>query len=139
MLRFLAGAAILFLSLAIEFIFAFAGWHFELALAVLIAFSFVFDFWELLVFDLLAVFLLNWQPGPSIALIAFAIIPLATYASHRIIHSEAWIGNLTSIFIGFLVFYIAAAPSLFFHTIFGFLLDVAVGLVAGEMVLFGLA
>src|SRR5580693_6064425 len=110
-LKFFSALAILLLALFLQFLFAGAGWHLDLALAALIAFAFILDFWELLALDLLAVFLLNWQPAPSIALLAFALIPLAVFVFHKLVRLHGWIGIPVAIFIGFLLFYIAAVPA----------------------------
>lgn len=139
MLKFFSGLAILVLALFLQFLLASAGVHFTLALAMLIVFAFVFDFWELLLFDLLAVFLLNWEPAPSITLIVFALIPIAALIFHKLIRTEIWIGSLIAIVVGFLIFYFASAPSLFLENILGFVMDLIIGLIAGELVLFALS
>jgi hypothetical protein len=135
MLKFFSALAILFLALFAEIVLASVGLHFSLALAVLIAFAFVIDFWELLILDLIAVFILNWQPAPSVALIAFALIPLLAFVFYKLTHWHGWTGVLVAIVVGFLIFYVAAAPGLFLHDLPGFLLDLIVGLLIGETVL----
>jgi len=135
MLRFLSAFAILLLALTAQFALANAGLHLDLVLAVLITFAFTFNFWELAVFVLFSVFLLNWKSQPSDTLILFALIPLAAFAFRKLVHSEAWIGNLIAIIVGFLIFSIAPAPTLFLTNIVPFLMDLIVGLLVGEIIL----
>lgn len=139
MLRFFSAITFLFIAIFLEFFLASAGWHFNLVLAVLIACAFALDdFWELLLADLLAVFILNWQPAPSGTLILFAIIPLAAFAFRNLIRPQVWIGTLGAICFGFLIFYVAAAGSQFPSHFIMFLEDIVVGIAAGELVVFAL-
>jgi hypothetical protein len=138
MLKFFSGFVILILALFLQFLLASAGIHLNLALATLIAFAFIFDLWELLFFDLLAVFLLNWEPALSLPLLAFALIPLLAFAFRKLIRTELWIGNLAAILGGFLIFYLASAPASFVSNFLQFVIDLIVGLSAGELVLFAL-
>lgn len=137
MLKFFSTLAILFLALFVEIVLASVGFHFSLALAVLIAFAFILNFWELLILDLIAVFILNWQPTPSAALLIFALIPLAAFAFYKLTHWHGWTGVLVAIIVGFLLFYIGAAPTLFLENLPTFLLDLIIGLLVGEAVLAG--
>jgi hypothetical protein len=138
-LKFFSALAILILALFLQFFAASIGWHFNLALAALIAFAFALDdFWEVLVADLLAVLILNWQPAISGTLILFALIPLAAFAFRKLIHSIAWIGTLAAIIVGFSAFYVFTAGTIFLPNIVSFLADVIVGAVAGELIVFAL-
>ena len=132
-LKFLSGLAILFLAFVLQFLFASSGFYYNLALATLITFALIFDFWELLALDLLAVFILNWQPAPSATLIAFALIPLAAFGFRTFTRWHGWIGNVIAIACGFLIFNIAAVPTFFPWHIWQFLIDLAVGLIVGEI------
>src|ERR1700677_764893 len=131
-LKFFSGLAILVLVLFLQIFLISSGISLNLVLAVLIAFAFVFDFWELLVFVLFSVFVFNWEPALSIMLFVFALIPLAAFVFRKFARSKRWIGSIAAIFVGFLIFYIAAAPGQFFAHIALFFMDIAVGLVAGE-------
>jgi hypothetical protein len=137
-MKFLSGLAVLLLALFAEIALASVGLHFSLALAALIAFAFILDFWELLILDLVAVFILNWQPAPSAALIAFALVPVLAFAFYKLTHWHGWTGVLVAVIVGFLIFYIAAAPSLFIRNSLLFALDLVMGLLVGEAVLAGL-
>jgi len=138
-MKFFAAATILLLALFLQLFLASAGWYFNIALAALIAFTFTFDdIWELLTLDLLAVFILNWKPAPSTALLAFALIPFAAFVFRKLVHSERWIGNLIAIVFGFLIFYLAASPTQFLPHILLFLEDVLVAFIVGEVIFFGL-
>lgn len=135
-MKFFSALCILLLAIFLQLFFASTGWYFNLALAVLITLAFVLDqFVELLLVDLVAVFILNWQPAPSGTLILFALIPLVAFAFRKLIHSEQWIGNLAAIFFGFSAFYIIAAPSFFIGHFWLFLPDVVVAMAVGELVL----
>ena len=133
MLKFFSALAVLLLAIFLQSFLAGVGWYFDLALATLIAFASMFDFWELLVFDLLAVFMLNWQPAPSTTLIVFALIPLAAFAFRAFTHWHGWIGTAIAIACGFLIFYIASAPTQFLGHLGLFLMDLAAGLIVGEI------
>jgi hypothetical protein len=135
-LKFFSGVAILLLALFLQLFLVSAGWYFNLALATLIAFAFDFDFWELLVFDLFTVFILNWKPAPSVALLIFALVPLAAFAFRKLVNSERWIGNLIAIFVGFLVFYLVSAPAEFLPHFAIFLADLIIGLALGQVIFF---
>jgi hypothetical protein len=135
MLKFFSTLAILLLALFIEFVLASAGLHFTLALSALIAAAFVLDFLELLILDLIAVLILNWQPAASAALIAFAFVPLAAFAFRKFTYWHGWTGVLVATVAGFFIFYIAAAPGQFINDLPSFLLDLLVGLLVGEAAL----
>jgi len=135
-LKFFSAVAIILLAIFLQLFFASAGWYFNLALATLIAFAFAFDFWELLVLDLFAVFILNWKPAPSFALLSFALIPLAAFVFHKVVHSERWMGVLVAIIIGFITFYLVVEQVSFLSDSIVFLGDLAVGLIVGEAILF---
>ena len=138
-MKFLSVIAVLLFSLFLQFFMISLGWHFDVVLAVLIALAFVVDdFWELFVADLLAVFILNWQPAASGTLILFAFIPLVAFAGRKLIHSEVWIGSLAAICLGFLAFYLGVAPGAFLAHFTGFVEDLVVALAVGELVVFAL-
>ena len=129
----------LILAFFLQFLFAGVGWHLTLSLAALIAFAFILDFWELLVLDLLAVFIINWQPAPSIALLAFAVIPLGAFIFYKLTRWQGWIGALIAIALGFLIFYAIAAPAMFIQNLLLLAMDMVIGLAAGEIILFSLS
>ncbi len=105
--KFLTG----FLVLALAFLFqvwfpvgvAGGGIHGDFVLAVLVAFVFVFPFWEFLFFVVLAAFVMNWQPGLSADLLAFALVPLAAFVLHLWVRWEPWIGVAVSTVAGILI------------------------------------
>jgi len=139
-LRFFAGLLILLLALFAQIFFASAGIFLNSALAALIAFAFVFTFWELAVFDLLAVFVLTWQPAPSLALIVFALVPLAAFVFCKLTQWHGWTGTLIAIVVGLAVFYIAGGGTPYFFAHFGwFALDVVIAAAVGELIVVGLA
>ncbi len=133
MLRFAAGLSLLLLALLSESVLAAAGWRFAAALAVLIAFAYVFDFWELAVFDLLAVFALNWEPAIGGSIIAFAALPLAAYVVRRLIPAEPLFAAPAGIVAGFLLFYAVSAPAYAAGHSLRIFADIVIGLMVGEL------
>jgi hypothetical protein len=132
-LKFFAGLTILLVAFVLQFLFAGSGMYLNLALATLITFAFIFNFWELLVLDLLAVLIVNWQPAPSVTLVAFFLIPLAAFVFCSFTSWQRWIGNVIAIVLGLLIFYIAAAPAAFLSHGELFLMDLIVALIVGEI------
>lgn len=107
-IRFLLAAAILAIALFAQIFLASGGWYINFSLIVLLALAFMLDFFELLVLDLVAVWLLNWQPAPSFTLLAFAVIPLGAFALRRLTHTETWVGAIAGVAVGLVIFYIIA-------------------------------
>ena len=105
-------------------------------LATLIVFAFFFDIWELIVFILFAVFVVNWQPAISVDIVLFGVIPLAAYAFHRIFAWTLWAGIPVAIVCGFLLLYVAVAPGMFLNNGMVILIDMFGGLVFGGVVSF---
>ena len=84
---------ILFLACGFQFWLGSAGVFMNLILAALIAFAFFFDWLELAVFVLFAVFVVNWQPSISPTLAVFAAIPFVAYAFRRLFAWAPWAGH----------------------------------------------
>jgi hypothetical protein len=139
MITFLAGLVILAFSLFLQFQLAGFGLWFNLALAVLIAAAFIFDFWELVFLDLFAVFLLNWEPAPTLTLITFALIPIAAFLSKKVIRWESWIHAFVALAVGFLLFYLIIDAHFFTSHLITFVTDLIVGLLVGELVFLALS
>jgi hypothetical protein len=106
----------------------------DVILASLIAFAFFFDIWELLVFILFSIFVINWQPAFSVEILLFGVIPLITFVARKFFALIPWIAIPVAIFCGFLVMYIVVAPSLFFANWQQFVIDVLGALVFGQLV-----
>ncbi len=140
-LRFFSGIFVFAIACVLQFSFAPAG-SVNLIFAALIAFAFVFPrrggFFELLFFVLLGVFIMNWQPAPSIAIIAFAIIPCAAYFSRIAFPWEPWTGTIISLFAGFVIFYLIADPQSIITASPSFLLNLLFGSAFGFMVFFSM-
>jgi hypothetical protein len=110
----------------------------DLILATLIVFAFFFELWELLVFILFGIFVINWQPAISLEIILFAAIPLIIYGFYRLFALTSWITAPLAIILGFLLFYIVISPAILFSNATGFLMDLFGGLVFGELVFLAL-
>ena len=136
MMRFLAALGLLLVTLFIQIFLGASGIYLNIALAALVAFAFTLDLLELLVLDLIAVFILNWQPASSAALVAFALIPIGAYSFRRLTYLHGWVATAAAVVAGFLVFYIIGAPRELLHNTLGFFEDLVAGLAAGELVFF---
>jgi hypothetical protein len=134
MIRFLSGLSLLLITFILQFFLASIGIYINLTFAVLIAFAFILTFPELVILDLFAVLITNWQPGPSVEIIAFAAIPLAAYGAKKWLGLEPWSGVVGGIVIGYAAFYFAVTESGFFLRGFMFWEDVIIGLVAAELI-----
>ena len=128
-LRSILAFLILLLACAFQFWFASMGVFINCILATLIVFAFFFDIWELLVFVLFAVFVINWSPIISVDIFLFAISPIAAYAFHKVFAWTMWAAAPAAIVCGFILLYLAIAPvaflangNLFFIDLFGALI-----------------
>lgn len=135
-LTFLAGLIMLVITLALQAWFATSGIFLNFSFAALISFAFVFEFWELLLLVLLAVFVVNWQPAVSVEILVFALYPVAVYFFRKMLMVQHWVVAPAMIVIGFLVLYLFVAPRMLFADLPSFLLDVASGLVIGALIFF---
>ncbi len=132
-LKLSAGFAALFIALALQFWFASAGISLNLSYAALIAFAFIFEFWELAALVVLGVFIINWEPSASSEIIIFALYPIATYFFRRTISWHSWISAPLAIIVGFLALYMIAAPVALFAQPRAFFIDVVAGIVFGAL------
>lgn len=123
-LRSILAILILLLACTLQFWFASADVFINFILATLIVFAFFFDIWELLVFVLFAILVVNWSPGISVDIFIFGLIPLAAYAFHRVFAWSPWAGIPVVIFSGFLLLYLAVAPAAFLGNWELFLMDI---------------
>lgn len=137
-LRFILAFLILLFACALQSWFASINIFFDFLLAALIVFAFFFDIWELIVFILFSIFVINWQPEFSPEIILFAIIPIAAYGFHKFFNLISWIAAPIALVVGFLIFSILVAPSTFFAHGELFLMDLVGGLVFGELVFLAL-
>ena len=75
-LKFFSGLALLLVILLAQVWLASAGIYLDLAFAALISFAFLFNFWELVVYILFTVLLINWQPTVSLEIFIIALFPI---------------------------------------------------------------
>ena len=136
MRKFLSGLVIVLIVLVLQFQFVAGGVRLNPALAVLIAFAFTFELFDLILIDLLAVFLINWRPGINPALIAFALIPLIVFAIRKLIPTDPWLGATIAIVCGLFAWHLVVAPSFFLASFGFFVVDLIVGLAVGELSFF---
>lgn len=135
-LKFVAGLTILFIAFMLQFWLASVGWYTDLSYAALISFAFVFGFWELLALVLIAVFIINWQPAPSVEIFVFALFPLVVYFSRNILRSQPWFQDFLAIVIGFSVLYLSVARAAFYWN--AFLADLVGGILFASIFFFPL-
>ena len=133
-IRSLLAILILLLACALQFWFASANVFINFILATLIIFAFFFDILELVVYILFAIFVINWSPGFSIDIVAFALIPVAAYAFRKGFSWAAWAAAPLAIVFGFFLLYLAIAPAAFLGDWELFLTDLFGGLVFGGLV-----
>ena len=136
--RLIIAILILFLACGLQFLLGSVGMFINVILATLIVFAFFFDFFEMMVFILFAIFVINWQPAFSIEIGLFVLIPLAAFAFHKFFAWSAWAGIPAMIVGGFLVLYLAVAPYVIVINFPGFIFDVIGSLLFGELVLVAL-
>jgi hypothetical protein len=115
-----------------------AGVFINLILATLIAFAFFFDFFEMSVFVLFSLFVVNWQPAFSIDMALFVVIPFAAFIFHKFFAWSAWAGIPAMIVGGFLLLYLVVAPHMIVTNFAAFVLDMIGSLLFGELVLIAL-
>ncbi len=130
-LKSILAILILLLACALQFWFAAAGVFINFILAALITFAFFFDIWELLVFILFAIFVINWSPTFSVDIFIFGVIPIAAYAFHKLFVWTLWAGIPVAIVCGFFLLYLAIAPASFLGNIESFLIDIVGGMIFG--------
>lgn len=137
-LRSLLAILILLLACTLQFWFASAGVFVNFILAALIVFAFFFDIWELLVFVLFAVLVINWSPVASVDIAVFALLPVAAYAFHKVFAWAVWVAVPAAIVVGFLLLYLAIAPAAFFANGSILLIDILGALLFGGLVFLAL-
>jgi hypothetical protein len=133
-MRLVTAFLILVLASGIQFWLSGGGIFLNLIFAALIVFAFFFDFWEMALFVLLGVLVINWQPAPSTEIFLFAFIPLIVFALRGVVRSERWVTVPIAIVCGLLVFYAIADPHFLLSNPVAFLEDLFGSLIAGELV-----
>lgn len=135
MSKFFLAIILLCITLFVQIFLASAGWYFDITLAALITLASVLDLGELIICDLLLILVLNWEPNPSLSLFVFACLPVAAWLFQKVAHWHGWISNLIAIAGGIVLFYAISAPLFIIYSPLRFLLDLAVAMVAGELLL----
>lgn len=131
--RLTVAVLLLLLACGLQFWLGSAGIFINFILAALIVCAFFFTFVELLIFILFAVFVVNWAPAPSLAILLFAFIPVVAYFFRRWFNWTPWVGVPVVIVCGFALLYAAVAPSLLWAAPASVMLDVLGGLLFGEL------
>lgn len=136
--KYLSALLALLFAFVLQLWFVPGGMRGDFILATLIAFSFLFDLAELSVALLLALFIVNPFPWPSIDMALFILLPLATYFARRWFSLDMWIGGAAAIALGIFLFYIILVPGPLIHWFGFFVLDVLVCVAFGELLLYGM-
>ncbi|MEK7076785.1 MAG: hypothetical protein AAB967_00985 [Patescibacteria group bacterium] len=105
-----SGIAVLLASYLISVRSAvFLNIHFSFVLAALIALSFFFGSWELVLLAAMSAFFLNWAPSASAEILFLIAIPiLGSLCRKAFPVIEGWFGNIVLIAFGILAFYYAS-------------------------------
>jgi hypothetical protein len=135
-IRFILAILILLLACGLQFWFASAEVFINFILAALIVFAFYCDIWELIVFVLFAILIVNWQPAVSVDIIIFGIIPIAAFTFHKIFAWTLGAGIPVAIIGGFLILYLLIAPAALIPGWEQFFIDLLGGLLFGGAVFF---
>jgi hypothetical protein len=137
-MKHLLAILVFILALMLQLWFAPAGMRGDFVLATLVVFAFLFAFWELVIFILLGIFLLNSSPYFNLAMLMLAVIPLLIYVIRRRFPLDRWFGTAFGIVVSIPIFYAVTAPVAAFHMI-GFLsLDILACVIFGELLLCGM-
>jgi hypothetical protein len=137
-MKYLSATLVFLLAVMLQLWFAPGGMRGDFVLAVLIVFSFVFEFWELLIFVLLAAFLMNAAFHPDLAVLMLVLVPLAVFAVRRRFSLDPWLGIPAVIAVGIVLFYAVTAPVAALHAIGFLLIDILICILFGELVLVGM-
>jgi len=133
-LRLVAAIAILFFAATLQFLLASTGIFVNILFATLIAFAFLFAFWEVFFFILIAIFIINWQPRVSGELVIFIVVPLVAFFIHKFFSWQGWAGNVIAIIFGTLMLYLVFAPGMYFRGISVLLVDLLASVSFGSAV-----
>lgn len=137
-MKYLSALLVFLLAVMLQLWFAPSGMRGDFVLATLIVFSFVFELWELVIFALLAVFLMNTAFIPDLAMLTLFLVPLATSVLRRRFSLDPWLGAPAAIACGIITFYAVTAPGAALHAIGFLLVDMLVCVLFGELVLCGM-
>jgi hypothetical protein len=138
MMSLIAAILILVLASALQFWLAGSGIFLNLIFVTLIVFAFFFDFWEMAMFVLFGVLVVNWQPAMSLEIFLFAFLPLLTFALHNVFRSQRWATIPIAIVCEFFLFYVIIAPRFLLGDPVAFFEDLFVSLMAGGLVFLAL-
>ena len=133
-IKFILALLLLIFACALQAWFASIGVFIDLILATTIIFALFFDIWELLIFVLFSVLVINWQPAFSVEILLFGLIPLIVQGFYRFFGLIAWATAPFAIIFGFLFFYLGVAPTMFLVNIVPFSMDLFGGLIFGTLV-----
>lgn len=133
-LKFLTAVIVLVLAVVLQlFLGEVLGVWTNIVLASLVTAAFLLNFLELLFLILFAIFVLNWQPAPSLEMALYAALPILTLLLRKFFPFKSWLGNLIAISSALLIFYLAVSPRFLITSPIVFLLDLASGLVLGSI------
>jgi hypothetical protein len=132
--RFLLAILLIVFAFGLQFLLASSGVFVDVILATLITFALFFDLLGLVVFILLAIFVINWKPAVSPEILLFAALPLAAYGIRTVSRWHAWALNLLSIFFATLLVYLVIAPGFIIYDPGVFATDLMGSMIFGQIV-----
>ena len=104
-------AALLMVAVAVVLQLKFGsviGYGHDFVLAALVGAAFFASFSELLVLVFFSIFILNWQPGVSVEMLAIFILPVVTFLGRGALPGKPWFTSVGFLIFSILLFYMAA-------------------------------
>lgn len=134
-MRFLKSLFLVVLAFWLQFsIGEFWGVWINFVLATLIALAFFVNFEELLLFTLLGVLFLNWQPALSWELVIAGLFPISVFSLRRIFLWEIWLSVLIANVLGLTILYLVTDWGFIMRSPLIFLADLVASLVFASLV-----
>lgn len=106
----------------------------DLVLVFLLTLASFAGFWEVLVFGLLSIFLMNWQPWINLEMAMLLIFPLGVNLGYRFLPGRPFLQSFLTNFLGVAIFYIVLDTSGVLSNIRLFLTLVFADLALGSMI-----
>ncbi|OGZ52819.1 MAG: hypothetical protein A3B25_01025 [Candidatus Ryanbacteria bacterium RIFCSPLOWO2_01_FULL_48_26] len=110
------------------------GAWFNFTLAALITLSFFCSFFEILFLTLFALLVLNWQPGISLELIIFGVMPIGAFFLRKLLPLEPLVGSILLSCAGIIVLYILFGIHIITNNPVLFLSDIVMSLAYSAVV-----
>lgn len=137
-MKFFTAILVLILAIVLQSWLGFFGLFANLVFATLVAFAFIFDFWQFAILILLGVFLMNWEPTINFDIVVLALIPLLAWVARRLFHLDAWIGCAVAVPAGTILLYLLLGPQMAVSSFGLFFLDMILCSIFSQMIFWGM-